>query len=55
VGKGSEKDHIRPPAIIERENLAETIRQLSAKGLSQRRISDKLNISLGLVNKLVNG
>jgi len=55
VGTGSEKDHIRPPAIIERENLAETIRQLSAKGLSQRRISDKLNISLGLVNKLMNG
>jgi AAA domain-containing protein len=38
---------------IDHQSLAKKISELSAKGLSQRSISRELNISLGLVNKLL--
>ncbi|MFI5161633.1 MAG: AAA family ATPase [Sphingobacteriales bacterium] len=54
-GHAAEKEHIRPPANFECEKLTETARQLAAKGLTQRRISAQLGVSVGLVNKMVRG
>jgi hypothetical protein len=52
-GGARESDHIQPPARIERERLATAIASLHSTGLSQRLISEKLNVSVGLVNKVL--
>lgn len=54
-GTGSEYDHLLPHAAHTRRQLPAKVVRLAAKGLSQRQIRKKLHISLGLVNKLVNG
>jgi len=38
---------------VDGQQIAEAITQLSATGLSQRQISQKLGVSLGLVNKVL--
>lgn len=53
TGHADEKNHLET-AETNRNRLSAKVVRFSAKGLSQRRISDKLNISLGLVNKMVN-
>jgi len=55
AGYANEKDHLQTEGTIRRNRLSAKVVHFSAKGLSQRKISDKLNISLGLVNKLANG
>ncbi len=50
----AERPHLLSRAGRQREQLAERIAQLWAKGFTQRQISEDLNISVGLVNKLLN-
>ncbi|HEX3383709.1 MAG TPA: AAA family ATPase [Mucilaginibacter sp.] len=52
-GNGREKDHIRPTVTLEREKLKEASLLLAAKGLSQRQIAEKLDVSAGLVNRML--
>jgi hypothetical protein len=52
-GNAIEKDHIQPPVALQREKLKEAALRLAAKGLSQRQLSEKLNVSVGLVNKML--
>ncbi|MGZ3778158.1 MAG: AAA family ATPase [Mucilaginibacter sp.] len=54
-GSGSEYDHLLPRAVYVRRQLPAKVVRLAAKGLTQRKIGDKLKISVGLVNKMVNG
>jgi hypothetical protein len=54
LGNSDEKDHLQPPPLPGRQKLSAKVVQLRAKGLTQRQIKERLNISLGLVNKIVN-
>ncbi|MBS1533196.1 MAG: AAA family ATPase [Bacteroidetes bacterium] len=54
-GNARETDHIQPPARVEREKLADAVWKLSIAGLTQRQIAGKLEVSVGLVNKVVKG
>jgi RecA-family ATPase len=50
----AERIHLLSRAGLQREQLTEQVLQLSAKGRTQRQISEQLNIALGTVNKLLN-
>lgn len=52
-GTARERDHLATPADHRRARLPARVIQLSARGHSQRQIKQKLNVSLGLVNKLM--
>jgi hypothetical protein len=55
TGKGSEYDHLLPYAVHKRRQMPGKVLRLAEEGLSQRQIKSRLNVSLGLVNRLVNG
>ena len=52
---GSEREHLRQKSSEtnneERDNLIESVKNLSTEGMTQRQIANKLSISLGAVNK----
>jgi hypothetical protein len=52
-GHSAETPHLLGTYDAQRQQLADRINQLTAEGLTQREIGRQLNISLGLVNKLV--
>jgi hypothetical protein len=54
LGNSDEKQHLQPSALSKRQQLPGKIAQLKTKGFTQRQIKKRLNISLGLVNKVVN-
>jgi len=51
-GTARELDHLATPADHRRTQLPARVIQLTARGHTQRQIKQKLNVSLGLVNKL---
>ncbi|HEY4324673.1 MAG TPA: AAA family ATPase [Mucilaginibacter sp.] len=53
-GNSAERLHLLSREQVQREQLTEQVVQLSAEGSTQRQISEELNISVGLVNKLLN-
>lgn len=55
TGNGRERDHLYRASPQDREQLVRQIAELSAKGLSQRRISKELDIPLTTVNRLIQG
>ena len=54
-GYGHERQQLRPATVANREELAQQAFDLSAQGRTQREISAELNVSLGVVNKLLRG
>jgi len=53
-GFAHESDHLEGNTAQHREQIHAQIRELHAQGLSQRKISAKLNVGLATVNKVVN-
>lgn len=51
VGYGYESEHLRQLTNNDRGNMVESVKELSAKGKSQREIAKELGISPGTVNK----
>jgi archaellum biogenesis ATPase FlaH len=52
-GYSTERPHLLTHTAVNRELLAQKVTKLSDEGLNQRQISSELNLSLGLVNKLM--
>lgn len=48
-----EKEHLKEPSEEDRAALIERVRELSSQGMSQRKISEIVGISLGCVNKYI--
>jgi len=51
IGYGIESEHLKQFSEKDRNDLIDKAKELSHKGLSQRKISSELGISLGAVNK----
>ena len=51
---GNELDHLKNSYDNNRTNIIKEVQKLSAEGLTQREIKDRLGISLGAVNKYLN-
>jgi hypothetical protein len=54
TGNDHENNHLRNPTKQERERMRHEAAQLSGQGLSQRQIAERLNLSLGAVNRMLN-
>jgi len=54
-GHSAEGPHLLSREQVQREQLSTQITKLSAEGLSQRQICVRLNVGLGVVNKLLKG
>ena len=54
-GHSAEAPHLLSREQVQREQLSTQITKLSAEGLSQRQICVRLNVGLGVVNKLLKG
>lgn len=51
IGFGAEREHLKQITEKDRESTIERAKELSAKGYSQRQISNELGVSVGAVNK----
>lgn len=49
-----EHEHLKQPTKADREAVVEQVKELCSKGLSQREIAKKLQISVGSVNNYIN-
>ena len=48
---GTEKEHLKQLSEQDRESNIEKVKEMISQGISQRKISTELGISLGAVNK----
>ena len=48
---GSEQVHLKPHTAKDKSKIIETAKELSNNGLSQRKIAEKLGVSVGTINK----
>ncbi|QEM12167.1 helix-turn-helix domain-containing protein [Mucilaginibacter rubeus] len=55
TGKDCEKNHLRDTSRQERERMNLEAKKLSDEGLSQRQIAERLGMSVGSVNRMLNG
>jgi len=54
-GHSAEAPHLLSRNHLQREQLTEQIARMSTEGRTQRQISEQLNVSLGMANKLLKG
>ncbi|MEO3408216.1 AAA family ATPase [Mucilaginibacter sp. CAU 1740] len=54
TGNDCEKNHLRDTSRQERERMRQDAKKLSDEGLSQRQVAERLGLSVGSVNRMLN-